>query len=48
VEVTFRPAGVGTRVDLVHTGWERLGGKGARMRAGYDAGWAVVLGRYAA
>jgi uncharacterized protein YndB with AHSA1/START domain len=48
VEVTFRPAGMATQVDLVHTGWERLGGKGARMRAGYDAGWDVVLGRYAA
>jgi uncharacterized protein YndB with AHSA1/START domain len=48
VEVTFRPEDGGTRVDLVHTGWERLGEKGAGMRADYDAGWDVVLGRYAA
>lgn len=47
VEIRFRAAGEGTRVDLVHTGWERLGEKAAGMRAGYDAGWDVVLGRYA-
>lgn len=47
VEVTFRPAGEGTRVELVHTGWERLGARAGEARAGYDAGWDVVLGRYA-
>jgi uncharacterized protein YndB with AHSA1/START domain len=48
VAVTFHPAGEGTRVDLVHTGWEHLGEKAAEMRAGYDGGWDLVLGRYAA
>lgn len=47
VEVTFRPEGDGTRVDLVHSGWERLGEKAAAMRADYDGGWDFVLGRYA-
>ena len=46
VTVTFRPAGEGTRVDLVHTGWEHLGEDGAKMRAGYDTGWDFVLGRF--
>ncbi|HET9332465.1 MAG TPA: SRPBCC family protein [Gemmatimonadota bacterium] len=47
VEVTFRAAGEGTRVELVHTGWERLGERASETRARYDAGWDLVLGRYA-
>jgi uncharacterized protein YndB with AHSA1/START domain len=48
VAVTFRPAGTGCLVDLVHTGWERLGEKGAETRAGYDSGWDLVLARFVA
>ena len=49
VEITFTPEGDGTRVDLVHTGWERRGAKAAKMYAGYDEGWDYVLGeRFAA
>jgi uncharacterized protein YndB with AHSA1/START domain len=48
VAVTFSPADGGTRVELVHTGWERLGERGERMRRGYDEGWPVVLGRFTA
>lgn len=47
VEVAFQPSGRGTRVDLVHTGWEHLGKEAAGMRAGYDSGWDFVLGLYA-
>ena len=47
VEVRFSPAGDGTRVDLEHRGWERLGAAAAEARAGYDTGWEYVLGRYA-
>ena len=47
VEVTFRAAGAGTEVELVHTGWERLGEEAAGTRAGYDSGWDFVLSRYA-
>jgi uncharacterized protein YndB with AHSA1/START domain len=46
VEVTFTPEGEGTRVDLEHRGWERLGAVAEESRAGYDEGWDVVLGGY--
>jgi len=39
VEVTFTSAGEGTRVRLVHSGWEN-----AEEREGYLQGWAFVFG----
>jgi uncharacterized protein YndB with AHSA1/START domain len=45
VEVRFLPDGSGTRVELEHRGWERIG-EGAEKRANYDTGWDFVLGRY--
>ena len=42
VEVTFEADGDGTRMTLVHTGWERRA-DGATMRDNYDSGWDVVL-----
>lgn len=45
VEVTFTAEGDGTRVELVHTGWEKLA-EGAKSRAGYDGGWDGVLEAY--
>ena len=49
VEVRFEPSGTGTRVELVHTGWERLGDRAAAVRENYDGGWDIVLGeRFAA
>jgi uncharacterized protein YndB with AHSA1/START domain len=45
VSVTFHDAPDGTRVELVHSGWERRP-DGVRARAGYDTGWDYVLGRY--
>ena len=46
VEVTFTPSDGGTRVDLVHRGWERLGdADGAEWRERYDSGWAHVFDR---
>ena len=47
VAVAFHHAGDGTRVELVHSGWEHFGEKAAEMRAGYDSGWNFVLGLYA-
>ena len=44
--VSFSPEGDGTRVRLVHTGWERLGDVGPRERDDYDPGWDYVLSRY--
>ncbi len=46
IEVTFTPESDGTRVDLEHRAWERLGDLAAENRAGYDEGWDLVLGRY--
>ena len=44
VEVTFSPAGDGTRVDLEHRQWDRLGDEvGARWRSDYDVGWVHVF-----
>jgi uncharacterized protein YndB with AHSA1/START domain len=47
VEITFTSVGAGTRVELVHTGWERLGDRIAETIASYDTGWDTVLGRFA-
>ncbi|MCM3876991.1 MAG: SRPBCC family protein [Thermoanaerobaculia bacterium] len=44
IEVTFRNDGKATRVTLVHSGWQRLGEKGASAREGYGEGWGFVLG----
>lgn len=38
----------GTLVELEHRGWESLGEKAQRTRAGYETGWVPVLERYAA
>jgi uncharacterized protein YndB with AHSA1/START domain len=46
VEVTFTQVADGTRVDLVHTGWERLGDRMPEAVASYETGWDKVLGRY--
>ncbi|MDO8144816.1 MULTISPECIES: SRPBCC domain-containing protein [unclassified Isoptericola] len=48
VRVTFAAAGPGgTRVRLVHTGWQARP-DGAAARAGYDRGWPGVLDALAA
>lgn len=47
VEIRFAPDGAGTRVELVHTGWEKLGDRMAEVMANYRTGWDFVLGRYA-
>ncbi len=51
VEVTFEPTATGTRMTLVHRGFERHRGDGAAYRAGMasDAGgWPTLLDRYVA
>ena len=47
VDVTFTPDGDGTRVELVHRGFERLADPEA-THSSYSRGWQYVLGRYAA
>jgi uncharacterized protein YndB with AHSA1/START domain len=44
VEVIFTPDGEATRVDLVHTGWEKLGDRMDEVVANYEEGWNTVLG----
>jgi uncharacterized protein YndB with AHSA1/START domain len=46
VEVIFTPDGEATRVDLVHTGWEKLGDRMDEVVANYEEGWNTVLGRF--
>lgn len=46
LEVTFQDEAHGTRVTLIHAGWERLGDQGAASRMGYDDGWDGVLQLY--
>ena len=36
----------GTRVELEHRGWERLGDRASGARADYEEGWEPVLGLY--
>lgn len=46
VEVRFDPALDGTRVTIVHTGWERLGAAADERRARNQAGWAGLVPHY--
>ena len=48
VEITFRPEEGGTRVSIVHAGWERLGDRARRWREVNTMGWDGVLPAYRA
>ena len=49
VDVTFTADDGGTRVEVVHNGWERYADPAQATRAEYDSekGWNTVLARYA-
>ncbi len=47
VEVRFVAEEKGTRVELLSSGWERLGTRARSARRGYDIGWGSVLDAYA-
>jgi hypothetical protein len=48
VEVTFADAGDGTtRVEIVHSGWERLGDDGRSWRDANRGGWTGLLPAFA-
>jgi hypothetical protein len=47
VELRFTAVGKETRLELVHTGWERLGNAARKTRNGYNLGWNYVLRRWA-
>ncbi len=49
VEIRFSAAGTsGTRVDIEHRGWERLGADARDWRDRNQAGWAGLLPHYVA
>jgi hypothetical protein len=43
VDVTFERHAEGTRVTIVHRGWERLGAAGQSLRERNTAGWGGVV-----
>ena len=47
IELSFTPEAAGTRVELTHSGWEKLGdaAKAAALRARYERGWATIIER---
>ena len=47
VEITFGPEGEGTRVDIRHYGWEKLGDRLEETVASYNEGWDKVIAVYA-
>jgi len=46
VMVTFSEIPGGSLVELIHTGWESLGGEALAKRNGYEKGWDYVLAKY--
>jgi len=48
VEVIFESTSGGTRVELIHTGWEHLGADAESVRNSYNEGWVPVLGDFVA
>jgi hypothetical protein len=49
VEIRFLPDGDGTRVELEHRGWERVGAEAAEVREAYGSpqGWVTTLNVFA-
>ncbi len=45
VELSFAAEGDGTRVRLVHRGWEALGARAEAARESYEGGWETVFVR---
>jgi uncharacterized protein YndB with AHSA1/START domain len=49
VEIRFVPVGeAATRVEIEHSGWERLGDRGAAWRERNLGGWSTLLPHYRA
>jgi uncharacterized protein YndB with AHSA1/START domain len=46
VEFRFTPDGDGTRLDLEHRDWTKLGDKAPEAKKGYSMGWDIVLGNH--
>ena len=48
VEIRFRPDDAGTRVEIEHAGWERLGDAAEAWRGRNLAGWTTLLPHFVA
>ncbi|MGZ4460334.1 MAG: SRPBCC domain-containing protein [Nocardioidaceae bacterium] len=48
VDIRFRARGDATRVEIEHTGWERLGADGQGWRDRNHAGWSTLWPHFAA
>jgi uncharacterized protein YndB with AHSA1/START domain len=46
VEFRFTPHGDGTRLDLEHRDWAKLGARADEARNGYSEGWEIVLANH--
>lgn len=46
LEVRFVADGDSCRIELTHSGWEKLGEQAQKTRAGYEVGWDHVLALY--
>jgi uncharacterized protein YndB with AHSA1/START domain len=46
VEIRFTAEDRGTRVELTHSGWEKLGDAAASLRDRYDRGWGTLIERH--
>ncbi|NHZ70460.1 MAG: metalloregulator ArsR/SmtB family transcription factor, partial [Proteobacteria bacterium] len=46
VDIRFDETAAGSRVTLIHSGWETRGEDGQRLRDNYESGWDVVLDPY--
>ena len=46
VDIRFTPEADGTRIELTHSGWEKLGDAAASLRERYDRGWGTVFERH--
>ena len=44
IEILFEAHEGGTRIELRHRGWEKLGDEAESYRRRYDTGWDTVLG----
>jgi len=47
IEVRFLPEGVGTRVELTSSGWEKMGQSAQRAYGAYRLNWGAALDRFA-
>ena len=47
IEVQFHPDGAGTRVELISSGWEKMGKRAQRAYGAYRLNWGAALDRFA-